>query len=169
MGVHKKTITDLPNELLEHIFAVICDPSDVFALTYSTSRFWRLADPDKYHSVLMKNHAEIVEFQDAIKRKPQRAAVVRSLIIDRSEDSSSCADNGTIKHDLNTTISYPELCKLVNLTTYRIPYAEHLHAFEMALSDASHGLCLNRLKTCKSLELTSLKLSRFHTEKPTSY
>ena len=159
MGAAKKTILDFPNEVLEQIVAVVDDPHDVSALTYSSSRFWYLADPDRYRSVAIGNHAENLDFKNAIKRKPQRAAVVRSLDIDRRGDwrpyveEAVDADDKTIKDDPNTEISI--LPKLVNLTTYRVIAAEHGAAFQTVLSLATKGLCLNGLKTCKLLELTS--------------
>ena len=78
-------ITELPNELIDKIFKLIANPIDIAALTYSSHRFWLLAEAEKYNTVAITTRTRNATFQSAIRLRPQRAAVVRHLLVDTTQ------------------------------------------------------------------------------------
>ena len=151
----RTTITNLPNELIDSIFSFISRPADVSALTFCSRRFWLLADPHLFTSVVIESLVETFAFREALEKRPQRAAVVRRLLV--------CADpDDTNSEDGNDDISYPtsnwchnnsEICVLPllhNLTTYRVEanMPPTPHHFQAILISALHGDCLLSLRKC---------------------
>ena len=170
MAPNKSTrITDFPDELLEHIVNAVVHPHDISALTFCCRRFWLLAEPDAWRSVVIRNRDDNASFKAAIKRKPQRAVVVRSLVVDRFEEFNGqtedtddelgdCSDAGPVRDNHNSEVSI--LPKLVNLVTYRRTAAEPGGSFRNVLSRAARGSCFTNLKTCKRRSPLSLNSSK---------
>ena len=170
------TLTSLPNEILEAIFAQVHDAEDISALIFSSRRFWLLADPDDFSHVSIGSYANTLAFHQALRTKPQRAAVVRSLVVDRGSDwheglsATEWDSDGNFdplhgdyrKWDGSST-ELSLLPRLRNLVLYRVRNVmpNPPDVLQGILTRAVHETCLMSLKICEYAEHIFLTIIPF--------
>ncbi|KAI9659445.1 MAG: hypothetical protein M1821_001703 [Bathelium mastoideum] len=140
------SLTDLPDEIIDKLFATLIEPSDVAALTYSCRRFWLLAEPNTYGSIVIRDRSENIAIRSALTVRPQRAAVVQKLSVSRSIEWQNEEDDVDWQDDSELSI----LPMLENLKVYSVEAGEpeDFSPLQVFLEHASDGHAFKFLKTC---------------------